>query len=1202
MEGLQFDENGMLVAPSGATEGEAPSSSPQNEGGFLNTAGTVASEAASAVVGGVGDGLNEMAETAQWALMTPARAASDLLVGGMKQLTGGHSLYYTNEEGFGWMTDEEVRQGGYTAPAALEYLDDITTNKQQLLEIKGLPENDTAAGQMARSTVQFLASYGMIGKAASGLKAVSSLNAAQKGATLGMATDFAAFDAHEDRFSDFLQDNFEIRNAVTDYLAADDEDSMLEGKLKNTLEGIGLGVATEGVFRMAKLFKQAKRVQVEQGDEAAATAMNEGLAEMAEKEPELFEQLELFDDVSNPNTSDVAQGAGKKLADPKKPKGGKAAEQPAEAVAEVTKQNQKEAGVGKRKQKVVDTSGFTVAMDKEISLRRAGLEADPDREVKGVLFNFDKMDSDVDIKDVMNMTANDVVKAGIKDKTTFEAIVKDANKFLTDATDISPEIIAQSLARQAKDAQKQQGLVIAGKALMQSLSREVELLAVKISNGKATDIDFEKFNRFEQRLMEVTGNLKSVITGAAQTTSAGNIRTADWVTGQQLNTQDILQNRLTNTVDQKAIRERAKAIRLSKEAGGGVNNMLKIVKTRTQPVTRALNEVFINSILSGPKTHMINIMSNAFNAALLPAEKFMGGALGGNPEMMREAFRQYQGMSMALKDSLKLTATAFRQNRNILDPEAAILEVNGVSQHAIRSESENPIIRLAVNAVGTGVRVPTRALMAGDELFKQLNYRSSVYARLSVQAADLVKAGKITQKDAARYIADRMDASVNAKGGANSQIDLDHAREATFTQELRQGSMFADFQKFTNRHPLTKFIVPFIRTPTNVMRHALHRTPLLNSLSKTFKAELRSGDPRRVAMARGKMATGALFWGTAITAAYEGKITGSGPADPTLKARMMETGWRPYSVVTDDGNGGKKYVEYKRMEPFATFFGIAADVADIGGSVGESEAEEIGTAAIVAFVNNVGSKTFLQGITDFAEAVGDPDRHLGTYLRRQASNMVPYTALQREVRKGIDPSMREARTLVDTVKNNIPSYSSTLPPRRSWITGDPLVYPKGWGADMVSPVGEAFASINPIIAADGANDPVLDEMAQLNFAFTAPVRRLEGGIELNTAQYSRLLELHGKVRIGRDNMYQALAKAMDSKIYDKERNGYADTTEPSENPRVKIVQRIIERYRSKARKELIMENPDLLSQKRESFNRQNESARAVYSGIADLAN
>lgn len=1193
MSGLQFDEQGNLIVGGKAVtapatpqpeQGETPVPTPaqaEEEPGLLQRIGTGIADVGRGAIDGFQEGVIETAETIGWAGDEAMFAASGLI-------TGTEQNYYLGE---GWVTREEVEAAnaagtklGFQPVAAID----------EATDIEGA---NTKAGQMTAGVTQFLAGYGVAGKALKGLKATTTGGKIANATAKGAVADFVAFDAHEDRFSDFLRDNVGLRDPITEFLSADGDDSVLEGKLKNALEGAVLGVAVDGLVSLVKVYKRAKKVQIEKGDEAAAEVMNDGLAEIEE-------QLSLFDETTDPNLRH--SGAGKKVVNDGSTGNGNPADVAADTRTdgptggEVSRANAEAADAIPEATTPVNTSGLTAALDREIALRRAGSIPDPDRDLEGTLFNFDKMDSDIEIKEVMEMAADDIA-GHITNETgqTFDAWVKDAEGYLAEATDTSPAIIDASLAKMAGDAQKQKGMVIAGKALVQSLSREVERLADKISFGNATEMEMDKFVRLEQRLIETSANLKSVITGSAQTTAAGRIRTADWLDGHAISTQDALGSHLSKDGGIEGVKARARAIKLNKETGGGAGGLMRIVDTDRATPMRVINEVYINSILSGPKTHMINLLSNGFNTFLLPTEKMIGGALKGNTALVREGFRQYQGVALATKDSFKLMAQAFRQGRNILDPEAAILEANGVDFNAIKYTGENPVLANVINGrfgVGNIIRLPSRGLLAGDELFKQLNYRSNLYARLSTEAADMVRQGTLTKEGMAKWVADRMATAYNRKGGAVSQVDLDFAREATFTQDLRSGSVSKGIQDLTNRHPGLKLILPFVRTPTNILKAGLQRTPILRRLSKTLQADLKSGDPRRVASANGKLVTGSLVWGAAMLAASEGKITGSGPKDPALRARMMETGWRPYSVVMDDGNGGKRYVEYRRLEPFGMFLGIVADVAEIGGQIGEAEMDELALAGVIGFVNNVASKTYLQGMIDTVEAISDPQRFLPSLMNQYASAMVPHSAFLRELRKQNDPSMREVRSMTDAIMNTVPGFSDALPARRSWITGEPIIYPKGWGADVTSPLGDAFAAANPIIAGDWKQDPVLDELAGLDFAFSPPTRKVMG-VELNSEQYSRLMELHGTVRSGRQNMYQRLERLFESTRY---QNFPKEVSDPSVDPRVKQVQRVITAYRELARRQLMKEYPEIKEAVRAQRQELRTNIRTGLSGIAAL--
>ncbi len=1165
---MQFDENGMLIIPGQEpaapveAEGEAQATptvsitAESEEGaGFLQ-------EALRAVGGGARDAVQEMGNTLDY--------IGDKVVHGV---TGGKDVYIAEGWNPEWLTEEEAMARD-DIPA---WQKNGLIGDEALVDLPEVADNETLVGGMARGITQFGVGYLTLGKQLKVGKGVL-------GATTGGAVaDFAAFDAHEDRLSDFLRDNVGLQDPITEFLASDEDDTILEGKLKNAIEGAGVGLAAEGVMRLIKGFKKAKAVQAVDGDEAAAAVMNDEVTKAVDEG-----QLSLFDETTDPNLkpNDAAPEKVVKVGDNVTTEGGptRGADPVPDAAPAVPA-------------KPVDTSRLTEALNREIALNRGGALADPMRSIEGDAFNWDKMDADVDIKSVLQMATDAVDSSVVPQSTTLDEVVSEARGFLADSIDVDPDVIDQSLAAMAKNADQQRSMVVAGKALVQSLSAEVERLAYVIDAGGASKDTYEKFIRMQARLVETSGNLKATITGAAQATSAGRIRTSDWLSGQELSRADIIKqidDNIANAGGSGALDDMARAVIANKATKGGPSGVFRIAEGAAGG-QRIFNEMWINSILSGPKTHMINMISNSMNAAILPAEKIAGGALQGNTQLMREGARQYAGLAIAVKDSARAFWASLKAGRNFIDPEAAILEANGNSMQAIRSNSKNPYVRDLINGVGNVIRLPSRGLLASDEFFKQMNYRSSIYAELVGEASDLVQSGKLTKEAANKYVHDRLKTAFSGDGSARSKRHLEFAREATFTQELGRDGALAGLSRYiqdgTNKYPALKLVLPFVRTPSNIIKAALQRTPIVRRLSSTLNADLASGDPRRIASAQGKLATGSLMWSSAVMAAMNGTITGSGPKDPAQRKMLMETGWRPFSVKVGD-----KYIEYGRLDPFAIFFGMAADMAEIGGQMDDKTYGDVALAGLIAFTNNVTSKTYLQGLSDVMAALDDPERFMPSLLNSYASSSVPFSSLLREMRKQGDPAMREVRSTMDAIMNTLPGYSDDLPPRRSWITGEPIMYPKGWGQNTVSPLGEALAAANPITEGFDTNDPVLQELVSLNFGFSAPTRKING-VELDTEQYSRLLELHGTIRNGRYTMHQALGRLFEREQY---KRMATDVSDPALDPRIKVVQRVIGGYRKAARAQLIKEYPELEQAIRSNTQTLSENARGRFSGIAEL--
>lgn len=1112
-------------------------------------------EAGRAILGGVRDGAMELGETVQWAGE-----------GIGNTLTGGHDLYWTENDGFEWLDQSEA--------AARDDIPAWQTRdligEEGTLSLPEVAENQTIGGNISRGLVQFLAGYGAIGRAAQLVKG----GAVTRAFAVGAATDFAAFDAHEDRLSNLIESVPSLQNPVTAFLAADEDDSILEGKFKNALEGTGLGLASEGVFRLFRSFKKAKKLEQAGKTEEAAEVMNEAAAEI--------DQMDLFDDVSDPN-----------LRLPDQELDAKRVKDQGKTVQGDTHTTKLREAQKPHKVRPVDTAKLQRQIDLELSFRKDGATLDPDREVEGDLLNFDYMDGDADVKDVMNMMTDDILAYGIKDTTTFDKIAADATNTLAKDLDVGHDVIDRSLARMAGDAQRQQAMVVAAKMKVQSMSAELLRMAQRIDSGDMSDDLVNRYVQLQARTVETMANLKSVITGAAQTTAAGRIRTQDLVTGQELAHADLVAQKASATADPKRIRDTAKAMLLASSSNGraGVLKVTEGVST----FGGVINEIWINSILSGVKTQSLNLMSNAGQMMLLPTEKTIGALKQGDFQMMREGARAYAGIAYALGDSLKMAGLAFKDGRNFLDPEAAIMEANGIQQGAIRSNSDNALVRGLINGLGTVIRLPSeRFLTSGDELFKQINYRSDLYARLYTEAFDRVADGRLKKGEVKNWVSERMKTGFNPDGSARDLESLNYSREATFTNELVKDSIPQKIQNVT-RHPVLRMIVPFIRTPTNIMVAAGQRTPVLNRLLKTTKADMAAGGAR-AARAEGKRLIGGVVWGSALLAASNGLLTGGGPKDPSQRKALMETGWRPYSFVDRKADGSVEYIEYKRLDPFGIFLGIAADVSDMSGHLGDAEMDEIAVMALAAMANNVTNKSYMTGVTQLVEAVQNPEMRMQSYINSYASSMIPYSSLMRDMRKLGDPAMREVRTATDAMMNTIPGLSDDLAPKRSFITGEVINYPKGWGDQMLSPVGEAMGSINPIVAGDWKDDPVLDELAALPAAVSYPARKIDG-IELNSHQYSRYLELHGTVRLGRYTLHERLAKVFESERYQRLRQ----SDDPELDKRVAEVRKWVTKYRDRAKRELRREFPQLNADVRERQRDKRKMVDSSYDALSGLA-
>ena len=210
----------------------------------------------------------------------------------------------------------------------------------------------------------------------------------------------------------------------------------------------------------------------------------------------------------------------------------------------------------------------------------------------------------------------------------------------------------------------------------------------------------------------------------------------------------------------------------------------------------------------------------------------------------------------------------------------SLLRSQGKGSNEALSPMQETLCR-AFGHIGTAVRLPTRLLMAEDELFKQLAFRGQLQADLAMEAAERGFSGK----EAQAYIQGRMKDAFHADGTPNmddplARRALDYSRTSTWTQELEQGSFSRKVQNFVAQTPATQIVVPFIRTPVNLMHDAFRHIPATSLLYKQVWKDITAKGTEAQAAVLGRWATGSLLFASAMGMAADGLVTGAPPSKP----------------------------------------------------------------------------------------------------------------------------------------------------------------------------------------------------------------------------------------------------------------------------------------------------------------------------------
>jgi len=562
-------------------------------------------------------------------------------------------------------------------------------------------------------------------------------------------------------------------------------------------------------------------------------------------------------------------------------------------------------------------------------------------------------------------------------------------------------------------------------------------------------------------------------------------------------------------------------------------------------------EAWINGLLSSLGTHVVNALSNSLVAAWSVGERkvasLIGDAVGGQSIPEGEAAAQLKGMVEGAKDGMRLAWKAIKTGESS-DP---LQKIEQFKYKAITSENlgiSGTLGRFA-DYVGEAIRLPGRALMAGDELFKTVGYRMELHAQAFRQGTS---EGLKGEELAARIADIVMNPPENLHIAA-----VDAGRYQTFTKELGEAGMAV--QEVRNKVPGARVIIPFIRTPINIMKYVGERTPLA-PLSKSIRAEISAGGARRD-LALAKIATGSTLMAVAADFALSGDITGAGPTNPAMRNILRSTGWQPYSIKVGD-----EYYSYQRLDPIGAFIGLSADIAEISGQTGEFDSLDMATASAIAVANNITSKTYLSGLAEFfdvmSSASSDPEndnKRAQRWISRLAGSAIPANVAALE--RTMNPEMSATYGIIDKIKSRIPGYSDDLPPRRN-IFGEPIVLQGGLGPDIMS----------PIYVSTDKKDKVADEIVNQQTLRRMPLKSISG-VELSPEQYDRYVTLAS----GKDNrmmrdipIKRKLSDTFRSPIYTK-------ATEGQEGGKSLIIRSIFSAYKKAAQAQMKEEYPELMN-------------------------
>lgn len=956
---------------------------------------------------------------------------------------------------------------------------DMPDEEDQAIEIFN---TETITGDVVEGITQFTTGFLMTRGAGFAGNSTAAL------AGQAVVAENLAFNPYEDRLSNLVEQFPTLQNPVTEFLAADPDDSEVEARLKMSIEALGLEAAGVAIYSTLRAFR----------------AQSKGL----EPDAQDIDEIQKWADDHAPDIDVELQELDRKMA--------KAVDAEA-TLRETYAAVDRNAGMltpetvaaikaSARKQGVEDTPdsiaargakqyGYGVTKTNPELVRQADdVIAEAFVDSPGVLKGIQALRQTVSVEDfdifvtaagrVLQMTTRNFAQAR-KALDTTEKEFQDAFKQLDARTDLSPEELA-SAKLELTDAR-----VAHQQAFRQVRNDYVE--SVMFFRGNATKagraVQIQKlFQGFDVPAQEVEQAFDNLIRRAPS-------------------------DRVRNSFVAMAVRA---------------------LNGKTANVVRALDEIFISSILSGFKTHVVNTISNGMTTVYLPAERalaagvrVMMGDVKGGQETFQKAMATYAGMRHNITESARMAVEAYKigdtildnattnemQKRTIIGRDLPFDKSTLKQLGAWLTPGKESEITLA-DMLGTAMRMfSTRGLAAEDEFFKNLNFRGKVYGDAYTDGLNAAKAKGLTGAEARAEAANFASTAVSRSVTEQMELNrydipdamgiedyrsgaLQYARESTYTQTLEKGGRA--FQSAVENIPLARQVFPFVRTPLNLISASIQRSPLA-PLSGRWLKDLEAGGERRA------LAFTRLALGTAVVTKFMSDFTdqeasieiqGAGPTEIGGRQNAQEIGGVIYgSIKLPDGT----QYQISRFDPFSTIFEGIGVIQDLHRNGKHEEAENATLNYGLAIATMLANDTYATSVRQIMFAMQD-ENGLDKFLRGRASQLVPFSGLTKNYNQSNDPFQRELRTYTDALKSSIPGMSGDLPPRYN-LLGEPVEAPK-YATIGLFPEG-LESMMSPIMSGKVKTDPVAVEFVNQNITSLKQSPFILGGaIDLNNEVYS----------------------------------------------------------------------------------------------------
>lgn len=511
-------------------------------------------------------------------------------------------------------------------------------------------------------------------------------------------------------------------------------------------------------------------------------------------------------------------------------------------------------------------------------------------------------------------------------------------------------------------------------------------------------------------------------------------------------------------------------------------------------------EFWLNNILSAPPTHMANMLGNTLGigysiperAVAVAVDQALSAITGKRTMYAAEIPAKLKGSAIGLVEGVARGLKAFN-NGVALDK----FDIHYIPAIPEKITIPKKVLGMPIpfggksfgKRVGSTIRIPTKFLTAEDEFFKAVVGTGEKFALAARQARSEGLVGKEYDLRVANLVGEPSDTM--------KKMIQDEETYRTFQNELGEiGKKLMSFREAGGLKNPAKWVIPFLKTPANVSKVALHEyTPLgiFVQMHRAMTGKYKFGkgfNQEQFAKDTAKSVMGTLIFSAITLLVAKGLITGRGPRDKTKKELLYATGWQPRSLKI-----GGRYLSYARIQPLGMVMSAIADaVEDAQAGNKQSMFGVIGTMA-----SNMADQTFLSGVSDAMNAILDSGRYADKWMERMATGFLPISSMGRVVAQQFDPTIRQPKGLGATIMAQTPGLSRKITPKVD-VLGKESKRVGGISALMAVPISKE------------TGNKLAEDLVKLNVDMPSAPKKITFGNRsyiLTPEQQNRYLEIRG---------------------------------------------------------------------------------------------